>query len=138
MTPSHIFGNRLFTTITKILFNSPFIDSQSGMWIFRREIWDELNVRSSGMPFSQELKIEAYIRGFKCTEVPINYRARAGDAKLNTFRDGTKVMFQLFHKKISTMFTSTTREKQAVVEFLKEYSDPLEFEAWQAERQEVG
>src|SRR5215472_2432361 len=69
MTPSHLFGNRLFTTITKILFNSPFVDSQSGMWIFRREIWDELDVRSSGMPFSQELKIEAYIRGFKCGEV---------------------------------------------------------------------
>src|SRR5258708_31079663 len=40
MTPSHIFGNRLLTTITKILFNLPFVDSQSGMWIFRREIWE--------------------------------------------------------------------------------------------------
>lgn len=104
MTPSHIFGNKLLTMITKLLFNLPFIDSQSGMWIFRREIWDELDVRSSGMPFSQELKIEAYIRGFKCAEVPIKYRARAGDAKLNTFKDGTKVMFQIFHKKLSTLF----------------------------------
>ena len=56
------------------------------------------------MPFSQELKIEAYIRGFKCAEVPIKYRTRAGDAKLNTFKDGTKVMFQIFHKKLSTLF----------------------------------
>ncbi len=137
MTPSHIFGNRLFTTITKILFNSPFVDSQSGMWIFRREIWDELNVRSSGMPFSQELKIEAYIRGFKCAEVPINYRTRAGDTKLNTFRDGTKIIFQLFHKKLSTIFSNTTREKQVVVELLKGYSDPLELDTRQSERQEV-
>ena len=45
MTPSHIFGNKLLTTMTKLLFNSPFVDSQSGMWIFRREIWDELNVK---------------------------------------------------------------------------------------------
>lgn len=121
MKPSHIFGNKLLTTITKILFNSPFVDSQSGMWIFRREIWDELNVRSSGMPFSQELKIEAYIRGFKCAEVPIEYRTRSGDTKLNIFRDGTKVMFQLFHKKLSTLFSISTREKekQTVVELLK-------------------
>ncbi len=104
MTPSHIFGNRLLTTITKFLFNLPFVDSQSGMWIFRREIWEELDVRSSGMPFSQELKIEAFIRGFKCAEVPIQYRARAGDAKLNTIRDGTKVMSHIFRKKLATLF----------------------------------
>src|SRR5437660_1856013 len=100
MTQSHIFGNKLFTTITKVLFNLPFVDSQSGMWVFRREIWDELDVRSSGMSFSQELKIEAHIRGFKCAEVPIKYRIRAGDAKLNTMKDGTKVMFQIFHKRL--------------------------------------
>lgn len=104
MTPSHIFGNLLLTTITKYLFHLPFIDSQSGMWVFRREIWDELDVKSSGMSFSQELKIEAYIRGFKCAEVPIIYRIREGDTKLNTFRDGISVMFQVFQKKLSTLF----------------------------------
>lgn len=104
MTPSHIFGNRLLTLITKLLFNLPFVDSQSGMWIFRREIWEELDVRSSGMPFSQELKIEAHIRGFKCAEVSIKYRARAGNAKLNTIRDGTKVMSHIFSKKLATLF----------------------------------
>jgi glycosyltransferase involved in cell wall biosynthesis len=139
MTPSHVFGNKLFTIITKMLFNSPFVDSQSGMWIFRREIWEELDVRSSGMPFSQELKIEAHIRGFKCAEVPIKYRARAGEAKLNTFRDGTKVMFHLFYKKLSTLFSNTTREKEkrAEIELFKGYCDPLELDNWQSERQEV-
>lgn len=102
MTPVHIFGNKILTILAKFLFNWPFVDSQSGMWIFRREIWDKLDVRSSGMPFSQELKIEAYIRGFKCAEVPINYRTRTGDAKLDTFRDGVKVIFQILQKKIST------------------------------------
>jgi hypothetical protein len=111
MKSSHIFGNKLLTMITKILFNSPFVDSQSGMWMFRREIWGELNVKSSGMPFSQELKIEAYIRGFKCAEVPIKYRTRAGETKLNIFRDGTKVMLHLFHKKLSTLkLRNTLRE----------------------------
>ncbi len=106
MEPSNLFGNKLLTTVTKILFNSPFADSQSGMWIFRREIWDELNVRSSGMPFSQELKIEAFSRGFKCAEVPIQYRIRAGDTKLNIYRDGTEVMMQLFRKKLYMLFSN--------------------------------
>src|SRR5690349_7484029 len=63
MTPSHIFGNKVLTSITKFLFDFPFVDSQSGMWIFRKEIWEDLDVKSSGMSFSQELKIEAHLRG---------------------------------------------------------------------------
>ncbi|HYT37491.1 MAG TPA: glycosyltransferase family 2 protein [Ktedonobacteraceae bacterium] len=126
MTPSHIFGNRLLTAITKILFNLPFVDTQSGMWIFRREIWDELDVRSSGMAFSQELKIEAYIRGFKCAEVPIKYRIRAGVAKLNTLKDGTKVMFRIFHKRLSTLFLkNTSGGKERVSIFEDTGSEPL-------------
>ena len=104
MTSGHIFGNMVLAIMAKMLFNLPFVNSQSGMWIFRREIWSKLDVRSSGMPFSQELKIEAYIRGFKCAEVPIEYRIRCGDTKLDTLRDGSKVMFQIFHKKLSTIF----------------------------------
>src|SRR5258706_2638480 len=45
MTPSHIFGNRLLTAITKILFHLPFVDYQTGLWIFRMVIWDEFDVR---------------------------------------------------------------------------------------------
>ena len=66
------------------------------------------------MPFSQELKIEAHIRGFKCAEVPIKYRIRAGETKLNTFRDGTKVIFQIFQKKFMTLFVNTTKERANV------------------------
>ena len=119
MTPSHIFGNRIFTAITKILFKLPIIDTQSGMWIFRREIWDKLDVRSAGMAFSQELKIEAYLRGFKCAEVPIKYRIRTGVAKLNTLKDGIKVMFRIFHKRLSTLSlknTSGRRERVSTFE----------------------
>ncbi|MFA6570502.1 MAG: glycosyltransferase family 2 protein [Bacteroidota bacterium] len=108
MSKSHIFGNYLLTTIMKILFKTPFRDSQSGMWIFRTEIWDKLNVSSSGMPFSQELKIEAYIKGFKCAEIPIIYRARAGKEKLNTFHDGIGNLSQLFYKKIKISSSITT------------------------------
>lgn len=99
MSRGHIFGNRLLTMITKILFGSPFVDSQSGMWVFKRYIWEHLNVKSSGMPFSQELKIEAYMKGFKCAEVPVEYRMRAGKEKLNTVRDGVGNIMNLVTKR---------------------------------------
>jgi len=101
MTRSHVFGNWLLSMTTKFLFRWPFQDSQSGMWIFRRKIWQYLDVQSDGMPFSQELKTEAYIKGFKCAEVPIGYRARTGEVKLCTVSDGVKNIKQLFNKRFS-------------------------------------
>ena len=100
MSRTHYFGNLVFHLITKILFGLPCKDSQSGMWIFKRSIWSKLNVKSSGMPFSQELKIEAYKKGFKCAEVPIVYRARVGEVKLSTFKDGLGNILHLINKRI--------------------------------------
>lgn len=101
MTLSHVFGNWMLSMVTQVLFGWPFNDSQSGMWIFKRNILEQMDVQSSGMPFSQELKIEAYIRGFKCSEVPIEYRVRVGEVKLNTFKDGFGNIAQLFRKRFT-------------------------------------
>ncbi|MCL5072414.1 MAG: glycosyltransferase family 2 protein [Actinobacteria bacterium] len=100
MSRSHIFGNYVLTFMMKVLFRTPFLDSQSGMWLFKSGIWDKLNVVSSGMPFSQEIKIEAFTKGFKCSEVPIQYRDRAGKQKLNTIKDGIGNLSHLIFKKL--------------------------------------
>mgnify|MGYP001168696735 CR=1 FL=1 len=95
MKPSHTIGNLLLTLTSRSLFPGPFRDSQSGMWVFRRRIWSHLDVRSGGMAFSQEIKNEAWLKGFRCAEVPIEYRKRGGVVKLNAFRDGTRNVSQL-------------------------------------------
>ncbi|GHO85579.1 glycosyltransferase family 2 protein [Dictyobacter formicarum] len=97
---SHQLGNWMLTHAIRMLFRWPFKDSQSGMWVFKREIWPSLDVRSSGMPFSQELKIEAYVRGFNCAEVPILYRTRVGKEKLHTIKDGIGNISHLFLKRL--------------------------------------
>lgn len=101
MTYSHIFGNWLLSFATRILFSWPYIDSQSGMWIFKRSILRDLEVLSGGMPFSQELKLEAFYKGFKCDEVPIVYKPRIGQVKLNTIQDGIRNTLQLFKKRLT-------------------------------------
>lgn len=95
MKGSHNVGNHLLTVASRSLFRSPFQDSQSGMWIFRSEIWRHVDVRSGGMSFSQEIKNEAYLKGFGCGEVAIEYRPRGGEVKLNAFRDGIRNASQL-------------------------------------------
>src|SRR5262249_51832857 len=52
-------GNGVLTLTAMALFFRPIRDSQSGMWVFRRAILDRLRVTSDGMPFSQEIKLEA-------------------------------------------------------------------------------
>jgi glycosyltransferase involved in cell wall biosynthesis len=106
MTKSHVIGNWLFTQATRVLYNWPYADSQSGMWVFKRDIWQHLDVRSSGMPFSQELKIEAFAKGFKCHEIDIEYRARAGKEKLNTIGDGIGNLTHLLKKRVTLKRTS--------------------------------
>ena len=97
---THRFGNWFLETICKMLWRGyPFNDSQSGMWIFKSKIWPKLHVKSSGMPFSQELKIEVFKKGFKCAEVDINYGARVGEVKLRGLRDAIGNTVHLFVKK---------------------------------------
>lgn len=101
MTRLHLFGNKLLTISSRILFRTPFNDSQSGMWIFRRHILEKINVHSKGMSFSQEIKIEAHHQGFRCGEVKINYRARVGKTKLKPVKDSFGNISHMFMKRIS-------------------------------------
>jgi glycosyltransferase involved in cell wall biosynthesis len=99
MHRSHVFGNRVLSVIMFVLFRTPFTDSQSGMWVFDRSIWEQLDVRHGGMPFSQEIKIEAFAKGYRCAEVPIEYRKRVGDVKLS-LHDAWLNISELFKKRL--------------------------------------
>ena len=108
MSPSHVWGNRALSAVSRALFLAPFRDSQSGMWIFRREVWESARVQSNGMAFSQELKHEAFAKGFRCAEVAITYRPRGGEKKLRTVRDGAINATQLFAHRMRLMLPDTT------------------------------
>ena len=101
-------GNWVLTAVTMVLFWKRILDSQSGMWVFRREILEDLELTSDGMPFSEELKIEAWRSpGLKCTEisVPFSYSDRIGAAKLNLWRDGFRNLLFLFAKRLRIPMT---------------------------------
>jgi len=95
MQPSHSIANHALSALSRALFRNGLRDSQSGMWIFRDYVWHGLDVRSTGMAFSQEIKNAATRAGYRCQEVPIEYRARGGSAKLNAFGDGVGNIRQL-------------------------------------------
>ncbi|WP_371497945.1 glycosyltransferase family 2 protein [Kitasatospora sp. NBC_00374] len=108
MKPSHFVANHALSTLSRTLFRNGLRDSQSGMWIFRSYIWHGLDVRSGGMAFSQEIKNAVSLAGYRFTEVPIEYRTRGGEVKLNALPDGMANLRQLFAHRFRKPAASAT------------------------------
>jgi glycosyltransferase involved in cell wall biosynthesis len=97
-----LIGNAVLSSTTILLFRKFLIDSQSGMWIFRREVLDKLSLRSDGMGLSQEIKILAFTHPeIRCLEMPIYYGERVGESKLNLWKDGFGNLFHLFKLRLT-------------------------------------
>ncbi|MEE9116915.1 MAG: glycosyltransferase family 2 protein [Thermoplasmata archaeon] len=87
MRKLHRFGNWMLSFTARVLFRTKLKDSQSGMWFFKRSILPGLELTHDGMPLSEEIKLEAIIKGYKFKEVPINYYPRKGEAKIRSWGD---------------------------------------------------
>ena len=93
-------GNACLSRAARILFGLPFKDSQSGMWVFRSDLLDRMDLRASGMALSEEIKIEAAWRlKARCAEVPIRYGHRRGESKLRVWRDGIGNLLHLARRR---------------------------------------
>lgn len=102
MSLLHRVGNRILTITANLLFGIRLKDSQSGMWVFRRSALGKLDLSSDGMPFSEEIKIEAF-RKLRAVEVPITYRRRKGEVKLSSWKDGKENFKFLWKKRFSRL-----------------------------------
>jgi len=97
----NVFGNKLLTLVMNALYASSVKDSQSGMWAFRRDCLDKIKLTSGGMPFSEEIKIEAILHpGIRFGEYHIPYFERIGDPKLFPWRDGLRNLLFLFRRRL--------------------------------------
>ncbi len=96
-TNLHLIGNKILNITISTLYGYRLFDSQSGMWVFRRSVYEKMSNLSDGMSFSQDIKIEAFRHG-TLIEVPIRYGVRITKPKLNTWRDGFSNLFELFVK----------------------------------------
>jgi hypothetical protein len=72
------------------------------MWVLTKKLWENIDIQSNDMGFSQEIKIKA-ILGNKArwAETLVIYGNRVGEAKLNPFQDGLRNMLLLFKGRYS-------------------------------------
>ena len=105
MTVKHAFGNIVLATTLRILFLINIRDSQSGMWIFKKEALKKIQPLedfNDGMPFSEEIKIEMFAeKNIKAKEIPSTLSSREGEIKLESFKDGWRNLKFLFKKRLS-------------------------------------
>lgn len=104
MSIKHYFGNLILAITLQVLFLINIRDSQSGMWIFKKEALNKIQPLedfNDGMPFSEELKIEMFSnKNLKVKEIPSKLYAREGNVKLQSFTDGLKNFKFLFKKRV--------------------------------------
>jgi glycosyltransferase involved in cell wall biosynthesis len=96
-------GNWVLTAAAALLFFKPIRDSQSGMWVLRRTGLERLRLTSNGMAFSEEIKLEAVLRGLAFGEAHIPYGARIGEVKLQKWRDGWDNLLFLVRKRLGLL-----------------------------------
>jgi dolichol-phosphate hexosyltransferase len=105
MSLKHRFGNLTLAWTLRILFLVNIRDSQSGMWIFKRDSLSKIQSLESfndGMPFSEEIKIEMFTNKHITTkEIPSTLYPREGQVKLESFKDGIKNLKFLFKKRVT-------------------------------------
>jgi glycosyltransferase involved in cell wall biosynthesis len=94
-------GNKILTSVLRLLYSVDIQDSQSGMWIMKREFVSQIRLFSNDMSMSEEIKIVAF-KFFNTKEINGRYSARSGSAKLKVFEDGFKNLKYLieYRKKI--------------------------------------
>ncbi|MCB9358775.1 glycosyltransferase [Candidatus Woesearchaeota archaeon] len=81
-------GNPFLSWVLKLFFRGNVNDSHCGLRAIKKEAYDKLNLRTTGMEYASEMIIKAIKNDLKIKEIIINYNAREGDSKLNSLWDG--------------------------------------------------
>jgi glycosyltransferase involved in cell wall biosynthesis len=88
-------GNPMFTRMSNVWFKVPVSDVYCGMRAFRRDFYNNLDLRCTGMEFATEMLIKASLFGGRITEIPITLHPDGRVAHvphLRTFRDGWRTL----------------------------------------------
>jgi len=88
-------GNKILTSLANLIYSLDLKDSQSGMWIMKKDFVSSIKLYSAGMSLSEEIKMIAF-KFFRSKEIDGIYHSRSGEAKLSVFSDGWENLKFLF------------------------------------------
>jgi glycosyltransferase involved in cell wall biosynthesis len=83
-------GNPVLSLISRLFFHAPVGDIHCGLRGFRKDAYESMRLRATGMEFASEMVIKASLKGMRIAEVPVTLRpdGRSRPPHLRTWRDG--------------------------------------------------
>jgi glycosyltransferase involved in cell wall biosynthesis len=87
---NRVIGNPVLSGLGRGLFRAPVGDFHCGLRGYRRDAFDRLDLRTTGMEFASEMVLKATLLGLKVTEVPttLHKDGRGRPPHLRPWRDG--------------------------------------------------
>jgi dolichol-phosphate hexosyltransferase len=84
MTPLNAIGNRLLSTLARLLYDVSVTDVCTGMWGFTPEALCHIPLEAIGFDLEADLFGSACLSGARIHELPVDYAVRIGPAKLES------------------------------------------------------
>jgi glycosyltransferase involved in cell wall biosynthesis len=81
-------GNPILTGMLNRFFRIRVSDAHSGMRAIDRCVYQRLGLSTPGMEYASEMIVQAARARTRILEIPIEYRERIGESKLDTWPDG--------------------------------------------------
>ena len=94
----HNTGNKVVRKAINFFFKSDLNDIMTGMRGFNYNFVKSFPISSREFEIETEMSVFALINNFKIKEIPVEYRDRieGSESKLNTYKDGFKVLATIF------------------------------------------
>ncbi len=93
----HNTGNRMVRKFINLFFRSDLNDIMTGMRAFSYNFVKSFPISSKEFEIETEMSVFALLNNFKIKEIPVEYRDRVegSESKLNTYKDGYKVIMMI-------------------------------------------
>lgn len=88
----NLVGNRFFNLLVRQLYNRGVTDMLTGYRALSREVVESMEILRDGFGVETEMTLLTLDSDHRLAEVPITYRRRQGESKLNPVQDGMRIM----------------------------------------------
>jgi len=100
MMPQQVFGNRLATSLMKIIYGSTFTDLGPFRAITRKA-YEEIGMVDRNFGWTVEMQVKALKKNIATAEIPVSYRRRKGVSKVSgtvkgSILAGYKIIYTIF------------------------------------------
>jgi glycosyltransferase involved in cell wall biosynthesis len=92
----HYMGNKFLTLLSNMLTNLNLTDMETCYKVFKKEVLDQIKLKSNRFGFEPEFTAKIAKKGFRIYETPISYSGRTyAEGKKIGWKDGLKAVFAI-------------------------------------------